>query len=136
MKNCVYTLKINGKEIKIKNETDLDNMLLDNFQSFLKEVKNSNTLFSFDKTTLDVLDSAQEEAKERLKEVRAKALAEYLNIDDNISYTDGAISVLDWIANVELANPINRDDYRKKKVSDIRAENPTITDEQANKEID
>ena len=43
MKNCVYTLKINGKEIKIKNETDLDNMLLDNFQSFLKEVKNSNT---------------------------------------------------------------------------------------------
>ena len=115
MKNCVYTLKINGKEIKIKNETDLDNMLLDNFQSFLKEVKNSNTLFSFDKTTLDVLDSAQEEAKERLKEVRAKALAEYLNIDDNISYTDGAISVLDWIANVELANPINRDDYRKKK---------------------
>jgi hypothetical protein len=136
MKNCVYILKINGKEIKIKNETDLDNMLLDNFQSFLKEVKNSNTLFSFDKTTLDVLDSAQEEAKERLKEVRAKALAEYLNIDDNISYTDGAISVLDWIANVELANPINRDDYRKKKVSDIRAENPTITDEQANKEID
>lgn len=95
MKDCVYTLVLNGKEIKIKNETDLDNILLDNFKSFLKEVKNSNTLFSFDKTTLDVLDSAQEEAKNRLKEVRAKALAEYLNMDENITYQDGAVSVLD-----------------------------------------
>lgn len=95
MKDCVYTLVLNGKEIKIKNETDLDNILLDNFKSFLKEVKNSNTLFSFDKTTLDVLDSAQEEAKSRLKEVRAKALAEYLNMDENITYQDGAVSVLD-----------------------------------------
>lgn len=95
MKDCIYTLVLNGKEIKIKNETDLDNILLDNFKSFLKEVKNSNTLFSFDKTTLDVLDSAQEEAKSRLKEVRAKALAEYLNMDENITYQDGAVSVLD-----------------------------------------
>lgn len=136
MKDCVYTLVLNGKEIKIKNETDLDNILLDNFKSFLKEVKNSNTLFSFDKTTLDVLDSAQEEAKSRLKEVRAKALAEYLNMDENITYQDGAVSVLDWIANVGLANPINRNDYRKEKVSDLKANDPTLSDEQANKEVD
>ena len=143
--NCTYTLNITNQSSsitltqteKFKSEESLDEYILSNYDKILGYIDNKTNLFSFDKNTIATLDSAQREARAKLKIVKAQALAQYLNIEDTIETTDSNhISVMNWIARIGLANPINREDYRRVGVSNIRANDPSITVEQANKLID
>lgn len=128
MKKCKYTINIGDKQLSFTGEQALDNYLLENFDTLLKEIKNKNTLFSFDKTNLDKIESGLTEAKKNLNKVRKEALAKYLNIEDNIKYEDGASSVSDWMIEKKLAKPVDTEDYKFNRTAQLKKENPKIKD--------
>ena len=128
MKTCTYKLG----EKTFSSEADLDNYIINNYDNILKMVSNKDMLFSFEKSITNILDSELDAARAKLKDVKAAALAEYLNLDDAIEKNSKSVSVLNWIANVGLAKPINRKDYQSFKVPALVKDKGISTEEAEN----
>lgn len=126
MNNCTYTL--NGEIYK--GESNLNDIILNNYEELIKIIP-EDSLFSYDKTTKDLLDIEQKQASQRLKVTKSEALAKYLNTDDDTKYDDGYLSVSDWIIKNKLANGVDRKAYKIFKSSQLQTDNPTLTLEQA-----
>ena len=124
MKDCTYKLDINKVKIKIDkdlSESELNNLLLSNISKFYSLIPNSNNLFSYDKTTSDILNSIKSESQSRLSTYR-KAKLELYRANKDIKSgekakskledkSDNSIAVLNWIQSKGLAKDVDIDKY-------------------------
>lgn len=158
---CKYTLKLNksGKVLTFNSEKELDNYLLSNYSEFEGMVDHT---FRFSKDYISILDTEQVKSQDKLTKDRQAAYnkAKEKNrkdkntflvkgegeitdvIENDETYTDGYISVLDFLSrqrgdNSPLVQALDREAYKRNvRIEQSRNKPEDVSPEEWLKQVD